>query len=210
MLAYKYALLKKHLQPNGRVLDIGCGTGSFLGLMKKKGFKVYGIESNPNARNICIESNLEVLATLSELPSKSFDTISLWHVLEHLPLPENSINIYHDLLQPTGLLIIAVPNFESHDRYHYQQDWAALDVPRHLWHFTAQGLIKTVQKIGFDLVKKRALGLDVFYICYLSEKHRGKSIPFLRGLLKGIWFSLKSLLSAKHSSYVYIFRKRPL
>ncbi len=208
MLVYKYVLLKKHLQPNGSLLDIGCGTGSFLGFMKKKGFKVYGIESNVKARNICIENNIEVQATVSELPAESFDTISLWHVLEHLPHPENSIKTYRDLLKPTGLLVVAVPNFESHDRNHYHQDWAALDVPRHLWHFTAQGLIKTVQTIGFDLIKKRALGLDVFYICYLSEKHRGKSIPFLRGILKGTWFSLRSLFSGKHSSCVYIFSKR--
>ena len=208
MLTYKHALLKKHLKPNGRLLDIGCGTGSFLAFMKKKGCKVSGIESNAKARNICLENNIEVQATETELPPESFDTISLWHVLEHLPNPENSINTYRDLLKPTGLLVVAVPNFESHDRNHYQQDWAALDVPRHLWHFTAKGLIKTAQGIGFDLIKKRALGLDVFYVCYLSEKYRVKSFPFLRGILKCSWFSLKAVFTGKHSSCVYVFRKR--
>ena len=111
MLTYKHALLKKHLQPNGRLLDIGCGTGSFLAFMKKKGCKVSGIESNAKARNICLENNIEVQATETELHPESFDTISLWHVLEHLPNPENSINTYRDLLKPTGLLVVAVPNF---------------------------------------------------------------------------------------------------
>tara|TARA_B100000579_G_C22755090_1_gene816003 strand:+ start:160 stop:1011 length:852 start_codon:yes stop_codon:yes gene_type:complete len=207
MLTYKYALLKKHLKPNGRLLDIGCGNGSFLAFMNKKGFKVSGIESNAKARSICLENNIDVQSTQAELPPESFDAISLWHVLEHLPHPENSIKTYRDLLKPAGLLIVAVPNFESHDSNHYQQHWAALDVPRHLWHFTPKGLIKSAQGIGFDLIKKRALVLDVFYICYLSEKHRGKSFSLLRGILKGAWFSLKAFFTGKHSSCVYVFIK---
>ena len=210
MLIYKYTLLKKHLQPNSRLLDIGCGTGSFLSFMNKKGFDVFGVESNIKARKICLERNIGVLSTESELAPASFDTISLWHVLEHLPHPESSLATYRALLKPSGLLVVAVPNFESHDRIYYQQDWAALDVPRHLWHFTPKGLITMADESGFDLLQKSALGLDVFYICYLSEKHKGKSFPFLRGILKGALFSIKAFFTGKHSSCVYVFRKRLL
>lgn len=208
MLKYKYVLLKKYLKQKSSVLDIGCGTGAFLDFMKNKGFEVLGVESNKKARNICVESKLQVNATEEGLVSNSFDMISLWHVLEHLPEPEERLAAYRDLLKPGGLLVIAVPNFESHDRTHYQQDWAALDVPRHLWHFTPKGLIMTADESGFDLIKKRALGLDVFYICFLSEKFRGKSMAFLRGMLKGLLFSLKSIFTGKHSSLVFVFRKR--
>lgn len=208
MLKYKYALLKKHLKQKSSLLDIGCGTGAFMDFMKKKGFEVLGVESNKKARNICIENKLQVYATEEGLVSNSFDMISLWHVLEHLPEPEEKLVAYRDSLKPGGLLVIAVPNFESHDRIHYQQDWAALDVPRHLWHFTPKGLIKSADESGFDLITKRALGLDVFYICYLSEKFRGESLAFLRGMLKGLLFSLKSLFTGKHSSLVFVFRKR--
>ena len=62
---------------------------------------------------------------------------------------------------------------------------------------------------GFDLLKKKALVLDVFYICYLSEKHRKKSLPLVRGILKGTFFSIKAFFTGKHSSLVYVFRKRP-
>ena len=209
MLIYKFTLLKKHLQPNSRVLDIGCGTGSFLSFIKKKGFDVFGVESNIKARKICLERNIGVQSTESELAPASFDTISLWHVLEHLPHPESSLATYRALLKPSGLLVVAVPNFESHDSIHYQQDWAALDVPRHLWHFTSKGLIKMAYESGFDLLKKRALVLDVFYICYLSEKHRKKSLPFVRGIFKGTFFSIKAFFTGRHSSLVYVFRKRP-
>ena len=210
MLNYKYGLLKNHLQPKSRLLDIGCGTGAFLAFMKKKGFEVCGVESNAKARSICLEKNIEVKPTEKELMSNSFDTVSLWHVLEHLSNPEKKITACRNLLKGEGFLVIAVPNFESHDCNHYQKDWAALDVPRHLWHFTPKGLIKMVNELGFDLIQKRALALDVFYICYLSEKHKGNSLAFLRGILKGAFFSLKSLFTGKHSSWAYVFRKRVL
>ena len=209
MLTYKYAILKRHLQPNSRLLDIGCGTGSFLSFMKKKEFDVFGVESNVEARKICLERNIVVEPSESKLNSASVDAIFLWHVLEHLPQPESSLAIYRAILKSPGLLVIAVPNFESHDSLHYQQDWAALDVPRHLWHFTPKGLMKMAYESGFDLLQKSALGLDVFYICYLSEKHRTKALPFIRGIVKGVFFSIKAFFTGRHSSLVYVFRKRP-
>ena len=210
MLTYKYAILKRHLQPNSRILDIGCGTGSFLNFMKKKEFDVFGVESSVEARKICLKRGIAVESSESKLASASVDAIFLWHVLEHLPNPENSLSTYRSILKSAGLLVVAAPNFESHDSMHYQQDWAALDVPRHLWHFTPKGLIKMAYESGFELLQKGALGLDVFYICYLSEKHRKKLLPFARGILKGMFFSIKALFTGKHSSSVYVFRKRAL
>lgn len=210
MLNYKYQILKKQIKPKSRLLDIGCGTGAYLSFMKRKGFKVDGVENNSKARRVCNENRLNVQANESSFDPKSFGLITLWHVLEHLPNPEKSVLSYRQLLKKDGLLIIAVPNFESHDRFYYQQDWAALDVPRHRWHFTPKGLIKTIEESGFEWVKTKALILDVFYISYLSEKHRGKSIPFIRGMIKGLFFFLKSLFTSRHSSLVFVFRKRAL
>ena len=150
-----------------------------------------------------------VYSSESKLASSSVDAIFLWHVLEHLPIPEKSLATYRSILKPAGLLVVVVPNFESHDKIHYQQNWAALDVPRHLWHFTPKGLIMMAYESGFDLIQKKALVLDVFYICYLSEKQRKKSLPFVRGILKGTFFSIKAFFTGRHSSLFYIFKKRP-
>ena len=210
MLIYKYALLKKLLKHKTRLLDIGCGVGSFLAFMKKMGVQVYGVEINSKARDICHKKNIEVMETEQGFSPNSFDVITLWHVLEHLPKPEISIAAYRELLKKEGALVIAVPNFESHDRMYYQKDWAALDAPRHLWHFTPKGLIKMLNELGFDLIKKRPLRPDVFYISYLSEKNKGKSLALIRGLIKGTLFSLKAIFTSKHSSWVFVFRKRAL
>ena len=208
MISYKYAILKKLIPPKSALLDMGCGTGSFLSFMKKKGYQVFGVEKNTNARRVCDENDIKVYPNEAELSTNRFDIITLWHVLEHLAAPEQRIAAYHNLLKSQGILVIAAPNFDSHDRMHYHKDWAALDVPRHLWHFTPKGMISMVEEIGFKLIKKSPLWLDVFYICYLSEKHRKKIFPLLRGLIKGCFFSFRSLFSAKHSSLVFVFRKQ--
>ena len=169
MLRYKFKQLKPFVKPLDRLLDIGCGTGSFLSFMKKKNFNVFGIEKNTTALEICAKKKLKVFNSLESLPNKAFDIISLWHVLEHLPQPEEVIAKIHDLLTSKGVLIVAVPNFSSHDRLHYKNNWAALDVPRHLWHFTPEGLEKMFFSAGFKLLKKSPLWLDVFTFLFYRK-----------------------------------------
>jgi len=208
MLRNKFKLIKKYLPKHKRILDIGCGTGSFLDFMKKKGYEVLGVENNKIAKAACLKKDLKVLVSESDLDAQKFDLISLWHVLEHLERPDQNLSKYSEILHDDGTLVVAVPNFESHDRLYYQGDWAALDVPRHLWHFTPQGLKKLAQENGFECVEQHPLVLDIFYICFLSEKHRKKLFPLLRGVLKGIYFTLRSLFTKQHSSCVFIFKKQ--
>jgi 2-polyprenyl-3-methyl-5-hydroxy-6-metoxy-1,4-benzoquinol methylase len=192
------------------LLDIGCGAGSFLSFMKKKNFNVFGVEKNTTALEICAKKKLKVYNSLESLPNITFDIISLWHSLEHLPQPEEVIEKTHDLLTSKGVLIVAVPNFSSHDRLHYKNNWAALDVPRHLWHFTPEGLEEMFSKAGFKLLKKSPLWLDVFYISFLSEKYKGNNLAFLTGLLRGSYFTFRSLFSKKYSTISFVFKKQAL
>ena len=99
MLIYKYTLLKNTFSPIA-----ACWTSAvaqvLFELYEQKGFDVFGVESNIKARKICLERNIGVQSTESELAPASFDTISLWHVLEHLPHPESSLSTYRGLLSP--------------------------------------------------------------------------------------------------------------
>jgi|TARA_A100001011_G_scaffold398809_1_gene504607 2-polyprenyl-3-methyl-5-hydroxy-6-metoxy-1,4-benzoquinol methylase len=208
MLLYKFKQLKPFVKPSGRLLDVGCGTGNFLSYMNKKNFDVFGVDNNTTALKICAKKKLKVYNSLETVPDKAFDVVSLWHVLEHLPQPEKVIAKIHDLLTSKGVLIVAVPNFSSHDRLHYQNNWAALDVPRHLWHFTPEGLEEMLSSAGFKLLKKNPLWLDVFYISFLSEKLKGNNLALLIGLLKGCYFTVRSLFSKKYSSISFVFKKR--
>jgi SAM-dependent methyltransferase len=98
-----------------RVLDVGAGIGTFLKMGRDRfGWNVVGTEVSTSAVRIARERyGLNLLLGDVEdlsLPPGSFDLVTLWHVLEHVPSPSRTLNLCHDLLCPGGLLAIAVPN----------------------------------------------------------------------------------------------------
>jgi SAM-dependent methyltransferase len=197
---------------NGSLLDIGSGSGYFASTMKKAGWKVRGIEINDKARDFSIESfGLDISApgSISSIDSASFDCITLWHVLEHFHDPFSYVSEIKRLLKPEGYCFVALPNSGSFDAAHYSEYWAAYDVPRHLWHFSPETFRLFADRAGFRLEKIKNLPLDVFYISYLSEKYRGSSMPFFKGLIRAKFFALHSILKKeKSSSIIYILRKK--
>jgi 2-polyprenyl-3-methyl-5-hydroxy-6-metoxy-1,4-benzoquinol methylase len=188
-----------------RILDIGAGTGSFLQFMSTRGWDIVGVEPNQKARALANDKGIKLQNDLSAI-KKQFDVISLWHVLEHLPgLPEQLEQI-KKLLHKNGKLVIAVPNYTSYDAQYYQSFWAAFDVPRHLWHFSPDGLISLLNQYDLKLVKTHPLKFDAFYVSWLSEKNKTTN-----NLFKAFWVATKSNYRARHSnaysSLVYIFER---
>jgi SAM-dependent methyltransferase len=218
LLARKFMLLRKLSVirkatglRSGRLLDIGSGTGFFLAAIKKSGWDVKGIEINEKARTFSASKfGLDVFSPgdLSSLKTASFDCITLWHVLEHFHDPFKYASEIHRLLKPEGKAIIALPNSNSYDAKHFGAFWAAFDVPRHLWHFSPSTLREFSVKTRFRLDSVRTLPLDVFYISILSERYKGSLMPFVQGMIKGLWFSILSIFNkSKTSSLIYILHK---
>lgn len=193
-----------------QLLDVGCGTGDFLKIALTDGWTVTGIEPNEQARkiaNVKTNQNVFEINHLDNLKEHSFDVITLWHVLEHLPKLDTHIQLFRKLLKPNGLLIIAVPNYKSYDAAHYKEFWAAYDVPRHLWHFSRKSINKLFQKENFTLIKTIPLIFDAYYVSLLSEKYKtGYMNP-----LKAFWVGLKSNYRARHnndySSLIYVLKQ---
>ena len=82
----------------------------------KNNWKVSGIEPNQQARNIANSKTKNAVfetEQLKQFKTNSFDVITLWHVLEHLPNLEDHIKVFKKLLKANGSLIIAVPNYKS-------------------------------------------------------------------------------------------------
>lgn len=205
MLARKLSWIEIFKSP-GNILDIGAGTGEFLNYCKKKGWKVYGVEPNSSARKLALEKGVKLHEKLAELPAASFDVICMWHVLEHLPDLESEIRNINLLLKEDGVLIIAVPNFKSYDAQYYKEFWAAYDLPRHLWHFSQNGLIRLMKNFGWKLENIKPLKFDAFYVSLLSEKNKpGGSLvnAFFRGAIS----NYKAKRSSEYSSLVYFFKK---
>ena len=94
----------------------------------------------------------------------------LWHVLEHIPNLHQAIEKFKYWLKKDGLLFIAVPNHKSWDAKHYKENWAAYDVPRHLYHFDKESLNNVLNQHGLEIKKTKAMLFDSFYISILSEE----------------------------------------
>jgi SAM-dependent methyltransferase len=139
------------------LLDVGCGTGVFLDLAQRAGWRVAGIEPGAAACAYArARFGLEVYCgTLDDapLPQEEFDVITLWHVLEHLPRPVESLRRLRAALAPGGLLLIAVPNFASLEARLFGRRWYSLDAPRHLYHFTPATLCAVVSAAGLRPVR---------------------------------------------------------
>lgn len=211
MLVIKRKFVINSIQkPSGKILDLGCGTGHFLNEMKRSGWETAGVEVNKKAREHSVsEFGLEVIPpeSIGSLPSGQYDCITLWHVLEHFHDPFDYFREIRRLLKPTGAVVVALPNSDSFDALHYGKDWAAFDVPRHLWHFNPATFSMFAEKAGFRLTSYKVLPFDVFYISILSEKQKGSFFPSLFGMTMGKMYFLLSLFSRKRgSSIVYTLK----
>jgi 2-polyprenyl-3-methyl-5-hydroxy-6-metoxy-1,4-benzoquinol methylase len=159
----------------GQVLDYGCGTGHFLAGAKKAGWQVTGLEPNARARQDAAErvgQPIQEPTALAKLTPSSFDVITLWHVLEHVHALHETLEELIAALKPGGKLLIAVPNVESLDAQHYRQDWAAYDVPRHLYHFNVNAMRRLLTQHKLAKQQVMSLPLDAYYISMLSERNR--------------------------------------
>lgn len=145
----------EHLQPNGRLLDVGCATGVFLNEMRNAGWDVIGIEPNREASKYAREHfGVPVYTgTLRDmcLPGASFDVITMWDVLEHLHTPWLDLKEASRLLKEGGLLVIRIPNLESLEAQLFGPLWVGWDLPRHLYLFPRKALTVALEQLGFRI-----------------------------------------------------------
>jgi len=212
MLGRKRRLVEKATGiRKGDILDIGTGTGFFLNEMQEYGWQVTGTEKSSDARDFAKkEFNLDNLPSekLFTLKDKSYDAITLWHVMEHIHRLNENMEIFNRLLKPDGKLIIAVPNHESSDAKHYKEFWAAYDVPRHIWHFAPKQMKQLGEKYGFNLTSLHTMPFDSFYVSLLSEKYKKSKLALIKGIFHGKISWIKSIFNpAKCSSVIYVFEK---
>jgi len=147
-----------------RVLDIGCGSGQFLARLIERGFEGHGTELSAatGARASTIPGlHLRVGDLEPEsYPAQGFDLISIWHVLEHLPEPDQALRLCHGWLREDGVLLIAVPNADSWQAKLFGGSWFHLDPPRHLYHFNRRSLGSALERAGFRIERMSTLSWE--------------------------------------------------
>ena len=151
---------------NIKLLDIGCGRGQFIYLMKKKGWFVYGTETSSisalAAKKRVGDDAILINKDLSELKNIDivFDMITLWHVLEHLNEPKKIVNLIEEKLINKGYVVVEVPNFNSFQHLISKNNWTHLDCPRHVTHFTKEGLINFFDNKKFKIIKSSTFSVE--------------------------------------------------
>ena len=212
-LSKKIKLIESFNTPDKYLLDIGCGTGDFLEVAKRKHWKVTGIEPNEQARKLSqvkIDDSKVIVSELNKLTGSKqkslFDVITLWHVLEHVPDLNKYIALIKTFLKPTGVLVVAVPNFKSYDAQRYKEFWAAYDVPRHLWHFSQNSISKLFSKHSMKVIAILPMRFDSYYVSLLSEKYKTGKSNFFSAFWFGFLSNWKARKTKEYSSLIYLLK----
>ncbi|MEJ7626961.1 MAG: class I SAM-dependent methyltransferase [Ferruginibacter sp.] len=195
----------------GNILDVGCGTGAFLNTMKKGGWQVTGVEPDEGARQ-----KADSLYSIKPLPSSelfnlnkaSFNAITLWHVLEHVHRLHDYIHQIKTLLTARGQLFIALPNHTSTDAMNYKENWAAFDVPRHLYHFSPYSMNILMNLHGLQIKEMKPMWFDSFYVSMLSEKYKNGENNYFNAGISAVASNVNAFINKeKSSSVIYIIEK---
>jgi len=210
---WRKRLLLERFRREGRLLDVGCGTGEFLHYLQRFQWEVTGVEPETGSRSFARERGLRVVPGLESLPAVQYHVITMWHVLEHLHDLAGGLEQIIDHLADRGVFILAMPNVDSWDMKRYQEDWIALDTPRHLYHFTEKDVRKLIPASRLQLVDTGSLWLDTLYnVLYSEQLHHRRTHRRYRP-----WYMLKTVMGSflhdwqspvrRASASVYIFRK---
>jgi SAM-dependent methyltransferase len=147
----------RSMGPSRRLLDFGCGDGGFLKAAATAGLDAVGVElESRHARS----KGLQVVEQLDDVTG-TFDVLTLWHSLEHVPSPLETMKSALTHLAVGGHVIVAVPNFVSLQSSIFGSRWFHLDVPRHLHHFTRKSLETLFDRLGVEPVQSWATESEI-------------------------------------------------
>ena len=168
------------LDQNSRVLDVGCGAGTFLARLRDQyGVRADGLDFKNLAHLPSFQKFEFHRGLFYEQPweDRSFDLVTMWHFLEHDYDPFRSLDTAKRILKPNGRLVIEVPRLDSLTFRLYRERWPGLQAPQHTVLFSKEMLLKFVERSGLELVDYLPYGAFPPYF-YLFT---GLAFKFLRG-----------------------------
>lgn len=157
----------------GPVLDVGCGSGLFLRMLKEQGTAVVGLDLSVKAAAIAWTSNgvpcFSGELTRVPLADGSCSAVTMFHVLEHLENPVEHLTAAHRLLRPGGRIIVQVPNAACWQFILFGENWRGIEAPRHLINFRACDLENLLDYCGFEVVRRKHFSLRDNPACFATS-----------------------------------------
>ena len=154
------------------ILDVGCGNGSFVDAAMNEGYSIKGIELSQTAVDIAQGFGLPVrnLDFFSrEIEQSSYDVLSMFEVIEHLPEPIQFLKRAEHVVKRGGLVYLTTPNFNSLDRKLIGKRWSVIG-QEHLTYFTPASLIKAISTYtGLEVIHLETRNLSGELIAYFSN-----------------------------------------
>jgi cyclopropane fatty-acyl-phospholipid synthase-like methyltransferase len=147
---------------NGPILDVGCGGGLLLTMLRERGVKGIGLDLSQSAVQSASKQGIPVVsASLTDAPFSpgTFRAITMFHVVEHVADPGRYLKAAHALLADGGRLVVQVPNAASWQARLLGKRWTGFDVPRHLYTFRESDLVTLLQRNNFKVVRRKHFSL---------------------------------------------------
>ncbi|MCM8768781.1 MAG: class I SAM-dependent methyltransferase [Candidatus Omnitrophica bacterium] len=157
-----FSSLRRCLPAGRKLLDVGCGVGIFLEIARDEGWEAIGVEISPFATNWCRQLGFTVIhapLTAANLPSASFDLVTLWDVLAHVPEAPAYLETVRRLLKPGGAVLIKTPShpaglFRLARVFSFTgKSRSLLHIPAQIHHFNPSSLMKILLAANFHRIK---------------------------------------------------------
>ncbi|MEO5378191.1 MAG: class I SAM-dependent methyltransferase [Magnetococcus sp. DMHC-6] len=175
-------LVAQRLSSGARILDLGCATGYFLDVVKKRGFAPYGVELSEFGANLCKSKFGEGHIFCGELHNAvfsdnldgKFEAIFMSDFLEHVRNPAAIIEQASQLLSPRGKVVITTPTTEAISKRLFGKSWPQYKI-EHLFYFNRTNLVRLLKQYGFEplliIPARKAINLSYLREQFMSYPH---------------------------------------
>ncbi len=187
--------ISRFLPSSGTVLDVGCAAGYFLAVMREKGWTVTGVEPSETIASFGMRKfDIPILVGRVEqmsLKAASFDLITLWDVIEHVPNPREFLLHLRKLLKPGGKILLETQDVQSPVARLLGKRWHHYKHAEHLWHFSPATIRQLLSGTGLAVERITHRGAGKYIpLSFVAE--RASRLPrFMAAIIQTLLLPLK-------------------